>query len=89
MAREPDPDRAPRRQRPDRRAFSDLIARGCAKVNISTALKIRVHAGEPGDSMTEHPGKYDPPSLFLLVRAEVIEMARDHIRMFGSEGKAW
>jgi fructose-bisphosphate aldolase class II len=68
--------------------FSDLIARGCAKVNISTALKIDfMQSGY--DYMTEHPGKYDPPSLFEHQRAAVMEMTRQHIRQFGSEGKAW
>jgi ketose-bisphosphate aldolase len=66
--------------------FRDLISRGCAKVNISTALKIRfMRSGY--DFMTTHPGEYDPPSLFRAQRAAVIEMAKDHIRMFGSEGK--
>jgi fructose-bisphosphate aldolase class II len=68
--------------------FSDLIARGCAKVNISTALKIRfMQSGY--EYMTAHPGEYDPPALFRAQRAAVIEMAKDHVRMFGSEGKAW
>lgn len=68
--------------------FTDLIARGCAKVNISTALKIRfMQSGY--DYMTEHPGQFDPPALFRAQRAAVIDMTRDHIRMFGSEGKAW
>jgi ketose-bisphosphate aldolase len=68
--------------------FSDLIARGCAKVNISTALKISfMKSGY--DYMTDHPGEYDPPSIFKAQRAAVLEMAKDHIRMFGSEGKAW
>jgi ketose-bisphosphate aldolase len=68
--------------------FSDLIARGCAKVNISTALKIRfMQSGY--DYMTAHPGEYDPPALFRSQRASVIEMVKDHIRMFGSEGRAW
>jgi fructose-bisphosphate aldolase class II len=70
--------------------FTDLIARGCAKVNISTALKRRfmksnlefLREAEAGD-------KWDPPSLFKHVRAEVVDMASDHIRRFGSEGKAW
>jgi ketose-bisphosphate aldolase len=67
--------------------FSDLIGRGCAKVNISTALKIRfMQSGY--DYMTGNPGKYDPPSLFKVQRAAVKEMAEEHIRMFGSEGKA-
>jgi len=68
--------------------FSDLIGRGCAKVNISTALKISfMKSGY--DYMTDHPGEYDPPSIFKAQRAAVLEMAKDHIRMFGSEGKAW
>jgi len=68
--------------------FSDLIARGCAKVNISTALKIALMKSGY-DYMTEHPGEYDPPALFAAQRAAVKEMASDHIRAFGSEGKAW
>ena len=68
--------------------FSDLIARGCAKVNISTALKI-VFMKSGYDFMTEHPGDYDPPKIFTAQRAAVMEMAKYHIRLFGSEGKAW
>jgi ketose-bisphosphate aldolase len=67
--------------------FQDLIARGCAKVNISTALKIAfMKSGY--DYMTEHPGEYDPPSIFRAQRASVLDMAREHIRLFGSEGRA-
>jgi fructose-bisphosphate aldolase class II len=68
--------------------FSDLIARGCAKVNISTALKI-AFMKSGNDFMNEHPGDYDPPKLFAAQRAAVMEMAKYHIRLFGSEGKAW
>ncbi len=68
--------------------FEDLIARGCAKVNISTALKIR-YMQSGYDFMTENPGKYDPPSQFAVQRDAVMEMAKEHIRLFGSEGKAW
>ena len=68
--------------------FTDLISRGCAKVNISTALKIAfMKSGY--DFMTENPGKYDPPSIFKVQRAAVKDMAADHIRKFGSVGKAW
>jgi len=68
--------------------FSDLIARGCAKINISTALKIAfMKSGY--DFMTEHAGDYDPPKIFTAQRAAVMEMAKHHIRLFGSEGKAW
>ncbi len=68
--------------------FTDLVGRGCAKVNISTALKIAfMKSGY--DFMTEHPGKYDPPSIFKVQRAAVKEMAEHHIGMFGGAGKAW
>jgi ketose-bisphosphate aldolase len=67
--------------------FSDLIGRGCAKINISTALKISfMRSGY--DYMTEHPGQYDPPSIFQAQRAAVMQMAKEHMRMFGSVGKA-
>lgn len=67
--------------------FRDLVGRGCAKVNISTALKIAyMQAGF--DHMSDNPGKYDPPSQFEAQRAAVMEMAREHIRLLGGEGKA-
>jgi ketose-bisphosphate aldolase len=67
--------------------FTDLIGRGCAKVNISTALKISfMQSGY--DYMTQHPGQYDPPSIFRAQRAAVVEMAQNHMRMFDSAGKA-
>ncbi|HEY2507017.1 MAG TPA: class II fructose-bisphosphate aldolase [Streptosporangiaceae bacterium] len=70
--------------------FTDLIARGCAKVNISTALKVTymksslefLRGAAERDS-------WDPPSLFTAVRAAVVEMAASHMRRFGSIGKAW
>jgi ketose-bisphosphate aldolase len=68
--------------------FSDLISRGCAKVNISTALKI-AFMKSGFDFMTEHPGDYDPPKIFTAQRTAVMEMARHHMQLFGSEGKAW
>ncbi len=70
--------------------FADLIARGCAKVNISTALKrtfMRANLDFLREAETED--RWDPPSLFRSVRADVVAMASDHIRRFGSEGKAW
>jgi fructose-bisphosphate aldolase class II len=67
--------------------FTDLIARGCAKVNISTALKIAfIQSGY--DYVTEHPTEYDPPKLFVAQRAAVLEMAKEHIARFGGEGHA-
>ena len=68
--------------------FTDLVSRGCAKVNISTALKIAfMKSGY--EFMTENPGKYDPPSIFKVQRAAVKDMAAHHIGLFGGAGKAW
>jgi fructose-bisphosphate aldolase, class II len=67
--------------------FSDLIARGCAKVNVSTALKIAYMEANRA-YLTENPTAADPPRLFAHVREAVMEMTREHIRMFGSEGRA-
>ena len=70
--------------------FRDLIARGCAKVNISTALKERYMMSSL-DFLegARTKGKWDPPSLFAHQRGAVLEMAREHMRLFGSAGKAW
>jgi ketose-bisphosphate aldolase len=69
--------------------FTDLIARGCAKVNISTALKESfMKSGLEFLRDAEAKGKWDPPSLFRHQRAAVMEMARRHIRLFGSSGRA-
>jgi ketose-bisphosphate aldolase len=67
--------------------FRDLIARGCAKVNISTALKVAFVDAHRA-YLDENPGRHDPPGLLGHVRAAVKAMAGDHIRIFGSAGKA-
>ncbi len=69
--------------------FQDLIARGCAKVNISTALK-EAYMKSALEFLrgAEEKGKWDPPSLFRHQTAAVTEMAREHMRMFGSSGRA-
>jgi fructose-bisphosphate aldolase class II len=67
--------------------FSDLIARGCAKVNVSTALKMAFMEANRG-YLTADPGAADPPALFGHVRDAVMEMASWHIRMFGAAGRA-
>jgi fructose-bisphosphate aldolase class II len=69
------------------RQFQDLIARGCAKVNISTALKI-AFVGAHREYLEANPAKNDPPALFKHVRAAVKDMAAAHIRQFGSAGRA-
>lgn len=70
--------------------FTDLIARGCAKVNISTALKVSYMRANLAYLRTaEERDSWDPPSLFTSVRAAVLDLAADHMRRFGSVGKAW
>jgi fructose-bisphosphate aldolase class II len=67
--------------------FSDLIARGCAKVNVSTALKVAFMESNRRFLMAD-PEAADPPRLFSHVRTAVMGMTREHIRMFGAEGRA-
>ena len=68
--------------------FTDLIGRGCAKVNISTALKVSYMQSSleflrgAGDR-----DNWDPPSLFTATRAAVLGMAAGHMRRFGSAGR--
>jgi len=69
--------------------FRDLIARGCAKVNISTALKI----GYMKSSLrilteAERADKWDPPALFAGVSADVRDLVGSLASTFASAGKA-
>lgn len=68
--------------------FRDLIARGCAKVNISTALKERFMKSELAflEGARERDS-WDPPSLFRDTRAQVIELVIGYAQVFGSAGK--
>lgn len=69
--------------------FADLIARGCAKVNISTALKITYMKSNLAFlKEAETRDKWDPPSLFNHVRSDVVAMTRALAEQFGSAGKA-
>jgi ketose-bisphosphate aldolase len=67
--------------------FTDLITRGCAKINISTALKVAYMK-----SSLEHleqaraQDKWDPPTLFRNIHAAVKAMAVEYIEIFGSGG---
>jgi ketose-bisphosphate aldolase len=70
--------------------FADLIARGCAKVNLSTVLKVTyMRAALDSLRQAESNDRWDPPTLFKDARAAVMKMAAAHIRKFGSAGKAW
>jgi fructose-bisphosphate aldolase class II len=68
--------------------FDDLISRGCAKVNISTALKI-AYVDAHRDYLSSFPDTYDPPDLFRHVHQVVRAVAREHIGRLGGEGCAW
>jgi fructose-bisphosphate aldolase class II len=69
--------------------FKDLIARGCAKVNISTALKIvYMQSNLAFLREAEAKNKWDPPSLFKQVNKAVKEMVAGYLQTFGSVGKA-
>ncbi|MCU1491555.1 MAG: ketose-bisphosphate aldolase [Acidimicrobiaceae bacterium] len=69
--------------------FRGLIERGCAKINISTALKINFMQSSLAHlEKARFEGKWDPPSFFRDVRSSVMEMAAHHIQLFGSAGKA-
>ncbi len=69
--------------------FQDLIARGCAKVNISTALKITyMQSNLAFLREAEAKNKWDPPSLFTHVRQAVKDMVTEYLQIFGSVGRA-
>ncbi|MDH2416168.1 class II fructose-bisphosphate aldolase [Nocardioides sp. CER19] len=69
--------------------FRDLIARGCAKVNISTALK-RAWMMSSLDALREAEARdrWEPLDLISTSSASVRQMAVDHMCMFGSSGRA-
>ncbi len=68
--------------------FKELIARGCAKINISTALKeIYMKSTLSFLVETEKANKWDPPSLFKATSTEIIEMVVDLTEQFGSKNK--
>ncbi len=69
--------------------FKDLIARGCAKVNISTALKITyMQSNLAFLREAEAKNTWDPPSLFKVVNKAVKDMVAGYMQTFGSVGKA-
>lgn len=68
--------------------FADLIARGCAKVNISTALKeTYMQSSLAFLKQAEQNKKWDPPSLFKSTRTDVMAMVKELTEQFGSAGK--
>ena len=69
--------------------FTDLIARGCAKVNISTALKVAYMQSSLAFLRgAEAEDRWDPPSLFAAVRSDVVDLVAGLATTFGSAGRA-
>ena len=69
--------------------FRDCIGRGCAKVNISTALKeTYMQSSLAFLKDAEARGKWDPPSLVTAVGDAVRDLTRHYADVFGSSGKA-
>jgi fructose-bisphosphate aldolase class II len=70
--------------------FHELIRRGCAKVNISTALKINfMQSSLRNLRVAEETNKWDPPTLFREVSADARALTVELAGTFGSAGKAW
>ncbi len=67
--------------------FKKLIAAGCAKVNISTMLKI-TFADSFKRYLDAKPKEYDPMKLQKAVHTDVVTMAKGFMETFGSAGKA-
>jgi fructose-bisphosphate aldolase class II len=69
--------------------FQDLISRGCAKVNISTALKeLYMKSSLEFLNQAQQNNTWNPPSLFSKVREDVVSMTVGLAEVFGSAGKA-
>lgn len=67
--------------------FKRLIAEGCAKVNISTMLKIKYCDANRG-YLDAKPEEHDPLKLMTAVRDQLVPMAKGFMEIFGSVGKA-
>lgn len=67
--------------------FRRLIGSGCAKVNISTMLKITFADGFR-TYLEAKPKEYDPLKLLKAVHFNVASMAKGFMEIFGSAGKS-
>jgi len=69
--------------------FADLVARGCAKVNVSTAIKeAYLKAGFAHLREARRRDHWDPPALFAAVESAASVGAGEHIKLLGSVGRA-
>lgn len=71
--------------RPD--VFSRLIGLGASKINVSTAIKISYCQGVLAYA-SEHPEENNPLKLDKYAMEKTKACVEEHIRMFGSAGKA-
>jgi fructose-bisphosphate aldolase class II len=67
--------------------FKRLITTGCAKVNISTMLKI-TFADSFRNYLEAKPKEYDPMKLQKAVHTDLVKMAKGFMEIFGSAGRA-
>jgi fructose-bisphosphate aldolase class II len=67
--------------------FKRLITAGCAKVNISTMLKI-TFADSFRNYLEAKPKEYDPMKLQKAVHTDLVKMAKGFMEIFGSAGRA-
>jgi ketose-bisphosphate aldolase len=67
--------------------FKRLIAAGCAKVNISTMLKI-TFADSFRNYLEAKPKEYDPMKLQKAVHTDLVNVAKGFMEVFGSAGRA-
>lgn len=69
--------------------FRDLVGRGCAKVNVSTAIKeayLKAGLGQLAEAGRQ--GRWDPPRFFAAAEDAVAAAAAEHIALLGAVGKA-
>jgi ketose-bisphosphate aldolase len=67
--------------------FKRLIAAGCAKVNISTMLKM-VYCDSYREYLDAKPQEHDPLKVMAHVHNKIVTMAKGFMEIFGSTGKA-
>ena len=67
--------------------FKRLIAEGCAKVNISTMLKI-TYCDAYRTYLDAKPQEHDPLKVMINVKERLVPMAKGFMEVFGSAGKA-
>jgi fructose-bisphosphate aldolase class II len=68
-------------------AIVEAIRRGISKVNIDTDMRIAFTA-HVRKAMAEHPEEIDPRKILGPGRDAIVQIVKEKLRLFGSEGKA-